>query len=145
MFRQAASLCNKNLNSGIERDANRKKSINMETLKRMQTRNRKVIRIICTMLSVGLLPLAWTGCVSTPTRESFDELMDDSTLTVKVKSAIYHDSRVPLNEVSVETWKGEVSLSGSCDNQDQINAAVEDARKTEGVTVVHNNLISKAN
>ncbi len=97
------------------------------------------------MLSVGLLPLAWTGCVSTPTRESFDELMDDSTLTVKVKSAIYHDSRVPLNEVSVETWKGEVSLSGSCDNQDQINAAVEDARKTEGVTVVHNNLISKAN
>jgi osmotically-inducible protein OsmY len=110
----------------------------------MQARNGKVILMIYVVLSVGLMPIAWTGCISTSTRESADEYFYNSSIVYKVKAAFYHDSRVPYGNITVESWKGEVSLSGYVDSAEQITAAIQDAAKIEGVMTIHNNLVIKA-
>ena len=45
--------------------------------------------------------------------------------------------------INVDTYRGVVSLNGFVDSQDQINKAMNCARRVEGVTEVKNNLSVK--
>ena len=58
--------------------------------------------------------LAWlpTGCAGTATRESAGEYVDDTAITAKVKAQFVKDPMVKALDVSVETFKGVVALSG---------------------------------
>jgi len=69
--------------------------------------------------------------------------MDDAAITAKVKAAMLADSDVKGMQINVDTTNGDVKLSGSVDNQTQIDRAVEIARKTEGVANVTNQLTLK--
>ena len=94
---------------------------------------------------IGLLALATAGggCASTPTSDSTGQYVDDTVITTKVKSALLGDDVVKSFDVSVETVKGVVQLSGFVNNSDQKAAAGKDAAAVLGVKKVHNNLIVK--
>jgi hyperosmotically inducible protein len=84
-----------------------------------------------------VLASAW-GCGSTATREGTGEYVDDSVITTKVKTAIFNDPSLKVNEINVETYKGVVQLSGFVNSQADINKAVQVARGVAGVKSVKN-------
>lgn len=95
-------------------------------------------------LAIGfLLVLLVAGCAGGTTHESTGEYIDDTVLTTKVKTTILGDSRLKLLQISVETFKGVVQLSGFVDSAGAATRAVELARKVPGVKSVNNSLIVK--
>lgn len=96
---------------------------------------------ICTS-GLGLITLQ-TGCAATATKESTGEYVDDASITTKVKAAFVHDDYIKSFDISVETFKGTVQLSGFVDNSEQKTRAGEVARGVNGVHDVKNNLTVK--
>jgi osmotically-inducible protein OsmY len=86
-----------------------------------------------------VLASAW-GCGSTAKTEGTGEYVDDSVITAKVKTAIFNDSTLKVNEINVETFKGVVQLSGFVNSQADINKAVQVARGVAGVKSVKNDM-----
>ncbi|HYM43903.1 MAG TPA: BON domain-containing protein [Steroidobacteraceae bacterium] len=84
--------------------------------------------------------LAALGCASTATHESTGQVIDDSAITTKVKKAIFDEPSLKVAQISVETYKSVVQLSGFVDSKAQIGAADTAARSVEGVVSVKNNL-----
>ena len=99
-------------------------------------------RILSYLICIGLIAV-YLGCASTPTRESTGEYIDDSTITTKVKAAIFNDPSLKVFQINVETFKGEVQLSGSVDSDQIVNKAGQVARGVGGVKSVKNDLIVK--
>lgn len=91
-------------------------------------------------LVLPLLLVSLMGCASTRTHESAGEYLDDSTITLKVKTAILGDETLKSSEINVETFKGVVQLSGFVNSQSDINQAVVVARNVNGVTSVKNDM-----
>jgi osmotically-inducible protein OsmY len=84
------------------------------------------------------------ACASTPTRESTGEYVDDSVITTKVESLLATDDFLKsYHQISVETYKGIVILSGFVDSQQAVDKAVQSARSVPGVKSVKNSLIVK--
>lgn len=96
------------------------------------------------ILAILVLFVSLVACHATPTRESTGEYIDDSTITTKVKAALLGAKDISSGSISVETFKGAVQLSGFVANAGQVTRAGEVASKVEGVKMVHNNLIVKA-
>lgn len=80
------------------------------------------------------------GCASTPTSSSTGEYIDDTAITAKVKTAIFNDETLKTNDISVETYKGRVQLSGFVDSSADIAQAGVVAKGIGGVTSVKNDL-----
>ena len=72
------------------------------------------------LLTFLLLAFIW-GCSATQSREGTGEYVDDSVITTKVKTAIFNDSTLKVNEINVETFKGVVQLSGFVRSQADID------------------------
>jgi len=99
-------------------------------------------RIFSFLVCIALVT-AFVGCASTPTRESSGEYVDDSAITTKVKAAIFNDPSLKVFQINVETFKGEVQLSGFVDSAKSVSKAGEVARGVKGVRSVKNSLIVK--
>ena len=80
------------------------------------------------------------GCASTSTKEGTGEYFDDSVVTTKVKAAIFNEPSLSSNQISVETFKGTVQLSGFVKTSDEKNKAAEVARGINGVASVKNDI-----
>jgi osmotically-inducible protein OsmY len=80
------------------------------------------------------------GCASSPKHEGTGEYVDDSVVTGKVKAAILHEPSLSSAEINVETFKGEVQLSGFVNSRADISKAIEVARSVNGVRVVKNDM-----
>ncbi len=91
-------------------------------------------------LMIALLLSLMVGCASTSRQESAGEYIDDSVITAKVKAAVFDDPTLKSAEINVETFKGEVQLSGFVGSQADINRAASLARSVKGVTSVKNNM-----
>lgn len=81
-----------------------------------------------------------SACGGTPSKESTGEYIDDSVITTKVKTAFVQDKVVDAADVRVETFKGNVQLSGFADSQAEIDRAAVVAAKVPGVKSVRNDL-----
>jgi len=68
------------------------------------------------------------------------EIMDDSALTAKVKSALIDDPSTKAGDINVETRQGVVQLSGFVASQAQKDAAAKVAGAVKGVKSVQNGL-----
>jgi hyperosmotically inducible protein len=64
--------------------------------------------------------------------------LDDSVITVKVKTALMSNNQTRANEIAVTTNKGVVQLSGFVDSADEQARATAVARNVEGVQNVVN-------
>ena len=83
---------------------------------------------------------ATVGCTSTPTQEGTGEYLDDTWITTRIKAAMFNESTLRSTEINVETFKGEVQLSGFVNSAQDIRRAVELARSTQGVKSVKNDM-----
>ena len=104
----------------------------------MVKRHRILSFLVCIVLVTAFL-----GCASTPKREGTGEYLDDSAITTKVKAAIFNEPTLKVFQINVETFKGEVQLSGFVDSAQSVSKAGEVARGVKGVRSVKNNLIVK--
>ncbi len=97
-----------------------------------------VIYLVFIMLIATL-----AACAATRTRESTGGYVDDSVITTKVKSLLAEDDFLKSFQISVETFKGTVQLSGFVNSQKAVDKAAEITRSVKGVKSVKNNLIVK--
>ena len=72
--------------------------------------------------------------------EGTGEYVDNSVITTKIKTQLAADDLLKSYEISVETYKGIVQLSGFVDSQKAIDKAGQIARGVDGVKSVKNNL-----
>jgi len=84
-----------------------------------------------------------SACASTSKQESTGEYIDDSVITTKVKSQLAADDFLKSFQISVETYKSNVQLSGFVASKAAVDKAGEIARNVNGVKLVKNDLIVK--
>ncbi len=94
-------------------------------------------------LLVLLVLVVVAGCASSRTQESTGEYVDDSTITAKVKAAIFDDPALKVLQINVETFKGVVQLSGFVNSPEVVSRAAVVASRVSGVKSVKNNLLVK--
>lgn len=70
-------------------------------------------------------------------------VVDDSVITARVKTHLIEDQALKAFQINVETYRGDVLLSGFVDSPDMVKRAVEVAKNVEGVKSVRNSLIVK--
>lgn len=92
------------------------------------------------VVSTALLCLSAVGCAATTTRDSTGQYIDDSSVTTKVKAALFNDPSLKSEEISVETFKGRVQLSDFVRSKANIEQALVDARSVSGVAAVENDM-----
>ena len=95
----------------------------------------RAIPLLSILAVAGML-----GCASTATHESTGQYVDDTTLTAKVKTAIFEQPSLKSAEINVETFKGVVQLSGFVSSQENVNTAMATARSVQGVSSVKNDM-----
>jgi len=109
----------------------------------MKTSSLKILSLATLLTaSVGLTAFT-TGCASTATKESTGEYIDNSTITTKVKAALVNDPVVSALDVTVESFKGVVQLSGFVNTSAEKAQAGRVAASVKGVTDVKNNIVVK--
>lgn len=96
-----------------------------------------------TLLAGLLLTLLVAGCAATATRESTGEYIDDSAITAHVKAAIYEDPDLKIGQISVQTYKGVVQLSGFVNSPNAVAKAGKIAASVKGASAIQNDLIIK--
>ena len=99
--------------------------------------------IVIRFLVVLMMIAAFVACASTRTHESTGEYVDDSVITTKVKSLLANDDFLKSFQISVESRKGIVQMSGFVDSQKTVDKAGQIARGVDGVKSVRNDLIVK--
>jgi osmotically-inducible protein OsmY len=93
---------------------------------------------ICLLLSG--LALIGSGCAGSGVHRSTGAYVDDKGISTRVKTALFRDPLVSGFDVHVDTFRGDVQLSGFVDNSEQKARAAEIARGVSGVQTVTNNL-----
>ena len=89
--------------------------------------------VFACMLLVFLL-----AACATPAGRSAGEVVDDGTITTKVKAKLFKDSVLQGFAIGVDTFQGEVTLTGAVNVPDQRERAGRIARETRGVKKVNN-------
>lgn len=100
--------------------------------------NRIVKFIVCLILFASFL-----GCASTTEQESTGQYIDNTVITSRVKAAIFDEPSLKTMQINVESYKGEVQLSGFVNSAASVQKASEIARRIEGVVAVKNDLVVK--
>ena len=95
-------------------------------------RHRTAALLLAAMMSAGLV----AACTSTPTQQAAGEAIDDGVLTAKVKAALIEDPVTKAHQINVETFKGQVQLSGFVETDEARTRALQLARDVEGVKKV---------
>ena len=90
------------------------------------------------LIAASLLLAA--GCASTSTRESTGQYIDDSSITTRVKKAIFDEPSLKVVQINVETYKSVVQLSGFVNSYSEIATAGSVARSVPGVSSVKNDI-----
>ena len=101
------------------------------------------LNLILRILISLILVVSIAGCAGGKTHESTGEYLDDSAITTKVKSSILGDSKLKVFQISVQTFKGIVQLSGFVNSSEVSARATELTRTVKGVKMVNNSLIVK--
>ena len=97
---------------------------------------RKFKIMMALFLCVGII-CVFCSC-QTPAGRSAGQVVDDGTITSKVKTKLFNDALVSGFAISVKTFQGEVTLTGAVDSKKAKDRAEQLARNTAGVSKVHN-------
>jgi osmotically-inducible protein OsmY len=87
------------------------------------------------LLALVILPLTFAACAKT-----VDDMMDDATITARVKTALLNDPQVGATKIDVETTQGVVTMSGTVKSEAEATRAVQLAKQAIGVKDVKSTL-----
>lgn len=91
-------------------------------------------------IAAVLAAATMAGCATAPTYESNAEAVDDATITANVKAALLQDPETRASNISVNTVRGRVELTGFVNSREEGEEATHDARRVGGVRSVNNEL-----
>jgi osmotically-inducible protein OsmY len=97
----------------------------------------KTLSVLC---GAAILATAISGCAPTEKAEGTGGYIDDTVITTKVKAALLADNTIKSTEIKVETFKGQVQLSGFVSSRADAHHAVEITRGVAGVRTVENDM-----
>ncbi len=100
----------------------------------MITINRLTVFLLIVQLCLIL------GCVSSPSQPRMEQKYHDVSLTTKVYEAILDEPSLRPFDINVRTQKGVVELSGYVNSRDDMDKAIEVARKIEGIKSIKNDM-----
>lgn len=111
---------------------------------------RNMTKPIATLLLIASSLLVVSGCDKPPsvapapyTTETVPVEPSDLALTADVKSALLEAPEINMFDISVETTKGDVKLTGLLGTQAQIDETVRLVKLVSGVKAVNNQLAIK--
>ena len=84
-----------------------------------------------------------TGCAGNRYDRSTGQYIDDKSLITRVEHALSDNAEYKFDQVNVDSFRGEVQLSGFVNNSDQKSKAYEIAKQVQGVQSVINNITVK--
>lgn len=93
-------------------------------------------RHICVFLFLSILLAA--GSCRTPAGRSPSQVIDDAAITTEVKAKLLAEGILKGLAISVSTFEGNVTLTGSVQNQTQKKKAEEIAKGVKGVKKIGN-------
>jgi hyperosmotically inducible protein len=100
-----------------------------------------IVRLTLAALVSAAALLTATGCSVARDQQSMGEYVDDATLTTRVKAKFASDPAVSALAISVDTFNGEVQLSGAAKSTQERTQAETLARSVAGVKSVRNDII----
>lgn len=86
------------------------------------------------------LSMSTAACAVFEGQQTAGSYVDDATISTQVRAKIVQDPAVKLTDVNVETYKGEVQLTGFVKSADEKLRAAELARSVKGVRSVKNDI-----
>ena len=93
-------------------------------------RNTRIALLLGAMLGSSMMMAA---CSSTPTQQSTGQAIDDGVITAKVKAKLIEDPVTKAHQIDVDTFKGNVQLSGFVESDQARTRALQIARDVDGV------------
>jgi osmotically-inducible protein OsmY len=100
----------------------------------------KRMSVLTKCVSGLILLFAFTACSATPTSRSTGTYIDDKAITARVETALMRNERTKARQISIETYRGVVQLSGFVDSEESKEVAEEVAKGVKGVVDVKNDL-----
>ncbi|MHB8108524.1 MAG: BON domain-containing protein [Syntrophorhabdaceae bacterium] len=94
-------------------------------------------RTVFVSIIMMLVLVAFVAC-HTPAGRSSGEVVDDATITTKVKTKLLEDNITKALAIDVDTFEGTVTMSGAVDTDAQRTRAIQIAQGTRGVKKVQN-------
>jgi osmotically-inducible protein OsmY len=104
---------------------------------------KRLATIVCVCVTPLVAGLLVAGCAGDRYHESTGETIDDSAITIRVKSALGGDPQYKYDDVHVTTFKGTVQLSGFVKSKDARSHAEDLAKNVEGVKQIDNSIALK--
>jgi len=99
---------------------------------------------LAAMLLTGVSTLVLTsGCAGNRYDRSTGQYIDDKSLIARVEHALSDNPDYKFDQVNVDSFRGEVQLSGFVNSSDQKSKAADIAKQVEGVQSVVNNITVK--
>ena len=92
---------------------------------------------------VALAAIYSSGCSVATGQRSAGDVVDDSTITTRVKTRFAESKEVAATRISVETLKGVVQLSGFAISEAERTQAAQIAAAVPGVKQVQNAIVVK--
>ncbi|MBP6122226.1 MULTISPECIES: BON domain-containing protein [Providencia] len=99
-----------------------------------------MIKSMNALFIAAFMALTLSACAPTAKTEGTGGYIDDTVITTKVKSALLAEKDLKSTQISVETFKGRVQLSGFVASNSDANKAIEAARQVKGVQSVINSM-----
>lgn len=87
--------------------------------------------------------VALVGCAGTRYNRSTGQYIDDKATATRVKAALVKDSLVKASEVKVESFRGNIHLTGFVDHPAQKERASQLTRNVKGVDWFKNDIVVK--
>ena len=114
-------------------------------------RKPRIANVAMASALAGILAVSLASCgnaeqpaVAEPQASTVGNVIDDTVLTTRVKSALMANPQVNSYDFKVETRKGEVMLSGFVNSQAELNLATAIVQAVDGVKSIQNNVTIKS-
>jgi len=88
--------------------------------------------------AVMTIALFASGCSVFKGQKTAGQFVDDSTIATRAKAALVKDSTVSATDFSIDVYKGEVTLTGVAKNKAEVDRAIDDIKRVDGVKSVKN-------
>lgn len=89
------------------------------------------------------MALMTVHCAASSQSRNFGEVLGDEVVAFRLKTKYMKDRDVPAKDISIDVWRGAVTLKGELVEQEQINRAIEIAERQKGVKEVKAFLVLK--